>query len=71
VVGAALALAAARITFPHLDPAPGTPPPLIFRWDLAALAWTAAVAAGSALAMAAAGNWASWRRPAAEVVRDA
>ncbi|HEV7887030.1 MAG TPA: hypothetical protein VGO92_05690, partial [Acidimicrobiales bacterium] len=69
--GAALSSWAARVTFPHLDPSPGTPPPLLFRWDVAALAWSTLVTLLAAGALAVASERASSRRPAAEVVRDA
>jgi putative ABC transport system permease protein len=56
-LGGALSSWAARVTFPHLDPSPGTPPPLIFRWS------------PTTLALAFLSERASSRRLAAEVVR--
>jgi putative ABC transport system permease protein len=70
-LGGGLSSWAAKVTFPHLDPSPGTPPPLIFRWDLAALAWTALVTVAAAGALALLSERATSRRLAAEVVRDA
>ena len=71
VVGGVLSLGAARITFPHLDPAPTSPPPLIFRVDRADIVWTLITAMVAAALMAGASTWTSWRRPPAEVMRDA
>lgn len=69
LLGGALSAWAARTTFPHLDPSPGTPPPLIFRWDPAALAWTALVTAAATAALTLLSERATSRRLAAEVVR--
>ena len=70
-LGGGLSSWAARVTFPHLDPSPGTPPPLIFRWDPAALAWTAVVTLAATALLSLLSERASARTPAAEVVRDA
>ncbi|MDQ1444113.1 MAG: putative transport system permease protein, partial [Acidimicrobiaceae bacterium] len=70
-LGWALSTWAARVAFPHLDPSPGTPPSLLFRWDLWAPVDAAAVTVVAATALAWVSERASSRRLAAEVMRDA
>jgi putative ABC transport system permease protein len=71
LLGEALSSWAARVTFPHLDPSPGTPPRLIFRWDMRTALQAAAVTLVSAAVLAVLSERASSRRLAAEVMRDA
>lgn len=71
VLGGALSSWAARVTFPHLDPSPGTPPSLIFRWDRSTPVLAALVTVAAAAVLAVLSERASSRRLAAEVIHDA